>query len=516
MKHASLYFLLLLASNALANNVRITNVSTIPSATFTQVAFDISWDNSWRVSTGPNNYDAVWVFIKYKVGNVWTHLDMTGANNSIGGGFTINVPSDSKGCFIYRSADGSGNVALTNVRVGVPVVSGSFDIKVFGIEMVFVPQGNLVIGDGNGTTESNTSLHLGAGNSAVLISTSLVNDIRADATAYVDTQVSITGIGIDGDGGLDTDDNGTIDNAFFPTGFQPFFCMKYEITERAFTDFLNTLTYTQQASRLSAGTPASPISTYVAGLGIEIVTPGIDPTTPAVFGTDFDNDNIFDEATDGDWKATSGHTWMSLCAYLDWAALRPMTQLEYEKACRGPNAPVLREYAWGNANIFSSTYSISAVGQNSESVTNASTSAGNAVNASNFSGSARNGIFATPTSGRTEAGASYYGVLELTGNVSEVVVTVLNAAGRSFVAGFQGDGSLTANGDANQNYWPGINGNSSSGTANMIFGGSIGVTGAAGSGSMGNIGFAIVDSVSAGYNAGSGSTSPSFGGRGVR
>ena len=70
MKHASLYFLLLLASNALANNVRITNVSTIPSATFTQVAFDISWDNSWRVSTEPNNYDAVWMFIKYKVGNV--------------------------------------------------------------------------------------------------------------------------------------------------------------------------------------------------------------------------------------------------------------------------------------------------------------------------------------------------------------------------------------------------------------------------------------------------------------
>src|SRR5205814_1580703 len=41
--------------------------------------------------------------------------------------------------------------------------------------------------------------------------------------------------------------------------------------------------------------------------------------------------------------------WEDETAYLDWAALRPLTELEYEKVCRGTNPPVGFEGAWGTS-----------------------------------------------------------------------------------------------------------------------------------------------------------------------
>jgi len=68
--------------------------------------------------------------------------------------------------------------------------------------------------------------------------------------------------------------------------------------------------------------------------------------------------------------------------------------------------------------------------------------------------------------------------------VWERCVTVGNVAGRSFT-GVHGNGALTTSGDANVNFWPGINGNSTPTTANTAFGGTTGVTQAAGSGFRG-------------------------------
>ncbi len=68
--------LLLGAASAQANNLTISNVSLTNQDTtndFILVQFNISWDNSWRISgIDPNNYDAVWVFVKYRVvGGPW-------------------------------------------------------------------------------------------------------------------------------------------------------------------------------------------------------------------------------------------------------------------------------------------------------------------------------------------------------------------------------------------------------------------------------------------------------------
>src|ERR1051325_3412644 len=89
-----------------ANNVQISNVSIVNNGSGNiQVKFDLSWDNSWRVNVGPNNYDGVWVFFKYKTasGN-WTHMTMTGNNNVIPTGVDVYQTNDflKAGAMIYR------------------------------------------------------------------------------------------------------------------------------------------------------------------------------------------------------------------------------------------------------------------------------------------------------------------------------------------------------------------------------------------------------------------------------
>ena len=57
------------------------------------------------------------------------------------------------------------------------------------------------------------------------------------------------------------------------------------------------------------------------------------------------------------------------------------------------------------------------------------------------------GIFATPASDRVSSGASYWGILDLTGNVVERPVSVGHPAGRAFVGN---------HGDGGESPWPGI------------------------------------------------------------
>ena len=56
-----------------------------------------------------------------------------------------------------------------------------------------------------------------------------------------------------------------------------------------------------------------------------------------------------------------------------------------------------------------------------------------------------------------------------------------SVAGRSYT-GIHGNGKLNTTGDADVDYWPGINGNSNYAAANTIYGGTTGVTNCAGSG----------------------------------
>ncbi len=80
---------------------------------------------------------------------------------------------------------------------------------------------------------------------------------------------------------------------------------------------------------------------------------------------------------------------------------------------------------------------------------------GNAISGGDGgSGPVRVGIFATNNADRVSAGASYWGIMELSGNLYERPVTIGHATGRAF-AGTHGDGVLTAAGNANVSAWPG-------------------------------------------------------------
>ena len=121
-----LYFLIPL--RLFANNIEVSNVSLTGQNTTTQtvlVQFDVSWENSWRISVGPSNWDAAWIFVKYRnSGGNWVHATLNYVNGTAAGdghtqpgGSTINTSPDGKGVFIYRSTDGSGNVNFASVQL---------------------------------------------------------------------------------------------------------------------------------------------------------------------------------------------------------------------------------------------------------------------------------------------------------------------------------------------------------------------------------------------------------------
>lgn len=139
--------------------------------------------------------------------------------------------------------------------------------------------------------------------------------------------------------------------------------------------------------------------------------------------------------------------------------MRPLSELEYEKACRGPILPKSGEFAWGSANVASNDYTLINSGFSCERISDPEINTGNAIyNITNgaISGPLRNGIFAhsAVNNNREETGGSYYGTMELSENLYERVVSVGTAQARNF-SGLHGNGiisSTTGNGTVSN--WP--------------------------------------------------------------
>lgn len=446
-----------------SNNILVTNVKLTeqnPVSDYTLVQFDISWDNSWKTSTLESNWDAAWVFVKYrlKTQTTWNHATL---NGGAGGpaGIDFHIPADHKGVFILKNADGIGPNAWNNVKViwlyGIDGLqdADSVEVCLFAIEMVYIPQGAFYAGDGtlsniSGQFEDGTSgapfqvtseaaIVLGGGGAG-----SLGNNNAAGMNSFDD----------------DFDDATTKTlPAAFPKGTSAYYIMKYEISQEQYAEFLNKLTYTQQATRTisapnsAAGTAALSNSQRN---GIDIQTPGVSTATPAVYACNLNGNATYSEADDGQNIACNQLSWGDVAAYLDWSGLRPLTELEYEKACRGGNlAAVANEFAWGNITITGAT------GITNSGLTNeiASNAGANCVydNAAGVQGPMRVGNFAQGATNRQNSGGSYYGVMELSGNNQERTITVGDADGRTFT-GINGDGNLdAATGTANAAFWPG-------------------------------------------------------------
>lgn len=480
----------LLSFAATANDIAVSSATLTgqnAASDFTFVRFDINWSNSWRTSSGPSNWDAAWVFVKFRIeggpgctAGAWQHATLSSTSGdhlvTLTNGInpTITASADGKGIFIYRAGNGAGNIDWDQVMLrwnyGVDGVGDNCNVsvKVFAVEMVHIPQGNFYAGDNS----------LGG----------LAGQFEAGATsaAYQVTgegAITLGGSGAGSMGNNNTSGMATPDDfndaatqtlpAAFPKGFAAFYTMKYEISQEQYGEFLNVLTPTQQLARHGA----TVVNRYITNggtppnrNGLKCRTlPVVGTNTMGVYAADLDNDNIFNESNDGQNIACNYLSAMDLLAYFDWSGLRPMTEMELEKIMRGTLPAIAGEYAWGSTSIYAGSYSpIINPGAGNELPTSPSTTLGNAAynNTTNvLGGPLRVGLFATATSSRVEAGASYYGVMEMTGNVWEVPVGVGNVAGRSFT-GLHGNGALSAAGFANVDNWPGANGNSNWGATN--------------------------------------------------
>jgi hypothetical protein len=130
-----------------------------------------------------------------------------------------------------------------------------------------------------------------------------------------------------------------------------------------------------------------------------------------------------------------------------------MTELEYEKSCRGGNqTPVVGELPWGNTSASAQALKdLVNIGAAAELADDA---AANIHTASEYPfGPVRTGIFARGSSIRSGSGAGYYGNMDLGGNLWERVVTIGNNTGRAF-SGNHGDGKITPSGEADVAGWP--------------------------------------------------------------
>lgn len=238
MRSFLIFFCLMAVSLIYGNNITVSNVSLTDqnaAANTTQVQFDLSWENSWRVSFGPSNYDAAWVFVKYRVnGNDWEHATISDDGSVAPAGASLN-PTDNVGAFIYRSADGSGDNDFRDIQLRWDYTSTGVDansvvdVQVFAVEMVYVPGGQFSMGttlaDGdnmNGEFYSLASVF--AIPQAYTVSSEAAIPVSNTAgNLYYD---NTEGLGEAGIG----DQLGPIP-APFPKGFTAFYCMKYEVTQ---------------------------------------------------------------------------------------------------------------------------------------------------------------------------------------------------------------------------------------------------------------------------------------------
>ena len=299
--------------------LRVENVAVAPrddkSATIT---FNISWENSWRHE---GNHDAAWVFFKARPegSTEWQHVRLAasktinpaGCSHGSGAPLDLIVPDGDDGytgLFVRRGEYGAGKVAATNVTVvwDLSAAKGitkdtKVEVRAFGIEMVFIPEGPYVLGGGTATFH----FHM------------YTNDTE------VTLPYLVTGPGPIPTGrkpgrlwahrGAQPEDNGEIPAAF-PNGYAAVYCMKKCITGTQYAGFLNTLP------------PALAETMFPAKADIARSGTGANVTYKAT--------------ADGGGNINLSHLpWAKGATFAAWAGLRPMTELEYEKITRGPRLP---------------------------------------------------------------------------------------------------------------------------------------------------------------------------------
>lgn len=431
-----------------ANNIEVNNVTLTgqnQGDQFTLVQFDLSWENSWRISAGPSNYDGAWVFVKYRQNSgPWQHGTINYVNGTAAAdghtapsGATIQTSSDGVGVWVYRDSDGSGDVNYQSIQLrwnyGSDGVSSSavVDVQVFAIEMVNIPEGLFLLGSNNFGGDETDHFYYNTG------------VFGSQSPFPVTSEDAITVSNISGPTNLFYDIVATENQgdqlgpipAEYPKGFAAFWVMKYEITEDQWLCFFNSLTDTQKDNH--------------------DVTDADHKNTDAVVSRNTIAYTSGNGTTLAPNRAISFLNYNDCAAYLDWTGLRFITELEYEKASKGP-VHVNNALATGGTAVFDELYNINNDGEADAIITNPGENITNMCYFINDPGGPmRVGIFAASAVNNTreETGGSYFGVMELSGNLYERCIGVGTPLNRGY-EGTHGDGELTFSGQHNVLTWP--------------------------------------------------------------
>ncbi|MCR9251392.1 MAG: formylglycine-generating enzyme family protein [bacterium] len=407
MKNTILALFLIVPFFARSTDVNIGEIEF--SNDSSSILIPVSWKNAWNNN---RNHDAVWFFMKldgkgreashWKISN--SAIKLVESNTQL----SIKASSDNLGVYISAASDYRGDISCS-LQIDIDKEELRYSPKsinevwAFGIEMVYVPEGQFVLGE-----PGNAVLDFGGlfksdekGEPAGLISITSEGQVieiapKKDALYYKTKR------------GYEGDQQGTIP-ASFPNGYSPFYIMKYEPTQGQYVDFLNTLTEQQSHHRANfagktyydrRGSISIKNNVYVAEL----------PNRPCNY-----------------------MSWDDAMAYADWAGLRPMTELEFVKAARGPETPITNQFPWG-------TDSYENMQRNMQQNGNVEMEDGS--DESELSDDTRE-----------KYGASYYWVMDLAGSMWERVITIGHEKGRSF-KGVHGDGNLNNYGFADVDDWP--------------------------------------------------------------
>ncbi len=368
--------------HAMANRVRLDSVVYRGGTSF---GLSLAWDNSWR----NQNHDAVWLFAKGLTDyGRWQHLRISRLvpqSDSI----SAKIPSDRTGAMLAPSVFGNFHIPPTRLEIEFEnfVPEEHYQIQFFAIEMVWVNEGSFFVGD----SLSQSTLCQPNSTRPIFISSEAPLSISSKS-AKTPYQVK----------------------AGYPKGYAGFYVMKHEISQGMYAAFLNTL-------------PAEALLRHTQNLNFgsaTMVAEGLD---------NFRNTII--RQPDASFRATAPDracnflSWDDVVAILDWAALRPMSELEFEKAARGTQPPLPKGYPWGTALLINADTPLFDGTPDETSAETATSSAGLANSGGTFDqsflqGPLRCGFGANQSSDILQAGASPWGILELSGNVWELCVGV--------------------------------------------------------------------------------------------
>lgn len=246
----------------------------------------------------------------------------------------------------------------------------------------------------------------------------------------------------------------------YPSGYAGFFAMKYGLTQEQYVTFLNKVNCSGQYSRTIGGLlDGLKEGEYVFGEsgpaahrnGIVMLRKGRESGEPFGFGCDLNKGTLPDQPDDGQTIACNYLSPADMLAYADWAGLRPLSELEYEKMA-APPAELRWEkgsYAWGNTTLAYGE-GWKDTGQETEALMQ-----GRVVAGKRTDGPLRAGNFLQAGRDRREGGVSFWGVEDLSGNLSEIYYNA-EVYGRQLDGKVHGDGKLTEFGKADVpvSAWP--------------------------------------------------------------